>query len=491
MVNPRLAQLSDITGPAKLPKYDPDAHGVGIVHLGLGAFHRAHQAAITDTAISEAGGDWRITGVSLRSRSVVDALDPQNGLYTLIERGEKGTEGRVIGSIARVIAADPQATLDALCAPNVRVVTLTVTEKGYGIDRQTFGPDLQHAAVVSDLKTPENPKGVLGLLTAALAKRRARSIEPFAVLSCDNLPDNGGLLRRGVIGFARVNTPELADWIAENVAFPSSMVDRITPAATTNTRQEATRLTGCEDAAAIETEPFSQWVIEDHFPQGRPAWEHGGAIFVSDVKPYEEMKLRMLNGAHSMLAYTGFLLGHRYVRDVMNDESMARLIRRHLAAAAAGLAPLPEVDFTEYARDLQERFRNPAIAHKTFQIAADATEKLPQRIFAPAFEALDAGRDIRPFAFATAAWMRYCLGKEKSGSPYILHDPRAAEITEATTGAQRTAQAISTALHELPSLFPEGLKNSRHWRNNVESVLNEILQNGIRSAVTKEAAMIE
>lgn len=486
MTFPRLTRLSDVTGAAKLPGYVPDAHGTGIVHLGLGAFHRAHQAAITDAALAKAGGDWRIIGVSMRSRNVLDTLAPQNGLYTLIERGPNGSQGQVIGAIARVIAADPAATLEALCAPSVRVVTLTVTEKGYGIDRATGGPDLKHPAVAADLASPKNPSGVLGLLTAALAKRRAESINPFTVLCCDNLPENGGLLRRGVVGFAQETDPELADWISANVDFPSSMVDRITPAATEETLREATRLTGCEDAAAIETEPFSQWVIEDRFSQGRPAWEHGGAIFVKDVKPYEEMKLRMLNGAHSMLAYTGFLLGHRFVRDVMTDPSMVWLIQRHLGAAAAGLAPLAGVDFATYARDLESRFCNPAIAHETYQIATDGTEKLSQRIFAPALEALTAGRDTRPFAFATAAWMRYCLGLDEQGAAYEVRDPRGPEIAAGLSGQPRQAGAISTVLFDLPSLFPNRLKNDSNWRMNVVSILDGMLTNGVRSAISKE-----
>lgn len=408
----RLTRLADVTEDASLPSYDPSAHGVGIVHLGLGAFHRAHQAVMTDDALSRDGGDWRIVAVSLRSREVADALAAQNGLYTLIERDAGGMRGRVVASIARVIAADPAATLAALCDLAIRVVTLTVTEKGYGIDRGTGGPDRGNPVVAADLAAPDAPSGVLGLLVAALRRRRAEGAAPFAVVCCDNLPSNGAFLRGGVAGFAREVDPDLADWIARDVAFPSSMVDRITPAATDATLRDALALTGCTDAAAIETEPFLQWVIEDHFPQGSPAWEAGGAVFVEDVEPYERMKLRMLNGAHSMMAYAGFLAGQEFVRDVMADPDLAALVADHLAAAAGTLAPLPGVDVAEYARQLQERFRNPAIAHRTFQIAMDGTEKMPQRIWAPACDALAAGRRIEPFAFATAVWMRYCRGED-------------------------------------------------------------------------------
>ncbi|MEZ5797806.1 MAG: mannitol dehydrogenase family protein [Paracoccaceae bacterium] len=483
----RLSSLAAIRGQARLPGYDPAAHGRGIVHLGIGAFHRAHQAVLTDDALAAAGGDWRITGVSLRSTAVAEAMNPQNGLYTLIERGAAGTSARVIAAIRDVIAADPVATLAALVDPAVRIVTLTVTEKGYGIDRATGLFDPEHPAVRADLATPDAPSGALGLLVAALAARRRAGQAPFTVLSCDNLPENGRLLRGGVISFARIQDPDLADWIAAEVAFPSSMVDRITPAPTDETLAEARRQTGCTDLAAVETEPFLQWVIEDRFPQGRPAWEAGGAIFVADVAPYERMKLTMLNGSHSMLAYAGFLSGHRHVRDVMTDPALARLVARHLRAAAAELPALPGVDLATYAAALEGRFRNPAIAHETYQIAMDGTQKLPQRIFQPALSALAGGRPLAPFAFATAAWMRYALGQTDAGQPYDLRDPRAAEINAALTAAPQEAGAIFDALSGLPGLMPDALRAAADWRAAVVGPLARMLAEGMQTAVRLEA----
>ncbi|TWI29644.1 mannitol dehydrogenase family protein [Paracoccus sulfuroxidans] len=482
----RLTSLGDLQGPARKPAYDPAAHGRGIVHLGIGAFHRAHQAAMTDDALAASGGDWRITGVSLRSTGAAEAMTPQNGLYTLIERGARGTSARVIAAIRDVIAADPAATLAALCDPLVRIVTLTVTEKGYGFDRINGGFDATHPAVRADLANPAAPSGVLGLLVAALKQRRAARQAPFTVLCCDNLPENGHLLRNGVISFAAAQDRELADWIAAEVAFPSSMVDRITPAPTAETFAEAARQTGCEDLAAIETEPFLQWVIEDHFPQGRPNWEAGGAIFVADVAPYERMKLTMLNGSHSMLAYAGFLSGHRYVRDVMGDPELAALIARHLQAAAAELPALPGIDLADYAQALEQRFRNPAIAHETYQIAMDGTQKLPQRIFQPALTALHAGRSLAPFAFATAAWMRYALGQDEAGTAYALRDPREDEITAALATTPREAGAIFDALSALPGLMPDELRASPQWRAAVLQPLGRMLTDGIRSAMQHE-----
>ncbi|QUS36225.1 mannitol dehydrogenase family protein [Falsirhodobacter algicola] len=473
-------------GPIQ-PAYDPQAHGTGIVHLGLGAFHKAHQAACTDAALAASGGDWRIIGVSLRSRAAVDALNGQDGRFTLIERGEGGT-ARIIASIARgLTGADGMGPiLAAMTAPECRIVTLTVTEKAYGLDRATGGCDPAHPAVAADLRDPAHPTGVLGLLVRALSVRRAAGTAPFTVLCCDNLPSNGRLLRGAVVDAARRTDPALADWIAAKVAFPSSMVDRITPAATAETWAEAAALTGRPDPAAVETEAFHQWVIEDDFPLGRPDWEAGGAIFVSDVTPYEDMKLRMLNGAHSMLAYAGFHAGHRFVRDVITDPALSRLVLRHLRAAGATLGPLPGIDIDAYTDRLMRRFANPAIAHETFQIAMDGTEKMPQRIFAPALAARAAGQDLRPFAFAAAAWMRHVAGATHDTPPYDLRDPRAAEM-RAALGA---GGSVAAALSALPGIVPPALAADPAWQAPLREMLEAMLTTPMAEVLHREAAAI-
>ena len=485
----RLSSLADIAGPASRPGYEPGRHGRGIVHLGVGAFHRAHQADYTDAALAARGGDWRIVGVSLRGHDVADALNPQNGLYTLIERDAAGARARVIGSIERVIAGSRElaAVMQALVDPATRIVSMTVTEKAYGIDRARMMADLNHSAVAADLAKPAQPTGVLGVLTEALKRRRASGISPFVVLCCDNLPDNGAFVRAGVIDFARRSDPALADWIATDVAFPSSMVDRITPAATQQTLDDARQMTGCVDHAAIETEPFRQWVIEDRFPSGRPAWETGGALFVDDVRPYEAMKLRMLNGSHSMLAYAGFLTGRRYVRDTVGPAGFRPLIMRHLSTAASTLRPLPGIELDAYAADILARFANPAIAHETRQIAMDGTEKLPQRLLAPAVELLAKGADTEPFAFAVAAWMRYCLGRQDDGTAYALNDPREADIAKAISGV-RSPSDLARALHALPGLFPERLRSDPKWLDAVSSRLGRMMMDGMQAAVASELA---
>lgn len=443
----RLTSLNQVPEGLR-PGYDPGRHGVGIVHLGLGAFHKAHQAALTDLALAAAGGDWRILGVSLRQPKAADEVAAQNGLYTLIERGAAGTSSatvraRVVGAIAGALcsAGDPGPVLAAMAAPACRIVSLTVTEKAYGLDRVTRGCDPGHAAVAADLAAPARPQGVLGLLTAALRLRRQAGVPPFTVLCCDNLPDNGAALRGAVVDFARRLDPDLAAWIAAHTAFPATMVDRITPASTPQTLAEAARQTGTTDLAAVETEPFCQWVIEDTFPLGRPQWEAAGVIFTRHVAPYEAMKLRMLNGTHSMLAYAGFHAGHRFVRDVMADGALARLVRRHLDAAQATLPPMPGIDLAAYGRDLALRFENPAIAHVTFQIAMDGSEKMPQRIFS----AVPRAQDLRPFSFATAAWLRHVSGSTHDCAPYDLRDPRAAALQAATAGQDAAGMVAAVA----------------------------------------------
>lgn len=489
---PRLSCLKGLRAGARLPGYAPENHGVGIVHIGIGAFHRAHQAVYTDDALASDGGDWRILGVSLRGTSVADALNPQNGLYTLIERGPSGTKARIIASIAGVIAAsqDRKAVLAALCAPSTRIVSLTVTEKAYGIERKSGAVDLAHPAIARDLAKPQEPVGALGYIVEGLRLRQSAGLPAFTVLCCDNLPENGKLLRAGLLDFANRLSPALAGWIEANASFPSTMVDRITPASTEKTFADATSLIGCADLAAIETEPFCQWVIEDDFVAGRPHWEAGGAILVSDVAPYENMKLRMLNGSHSMIAYAGFLSGKKYVRDAMSDPALSRLVARHLEAAAKTLKPLSGIDLAAYAQDLAERFSNPEIAHETYQIAMDGTEKLPQRLLIPATFALESGEAIRPFAFAVAAWMRYALGRSEDGIAYALRDPREDTIAASLKATGNTAGAISDALHDIDGLFPDALKTSVKWRSSVETILAAILAKGMRQAIAEETAVI-
>ncbi|RVV98295.1 mannitol dehydrogenase family protein [Mesobaculum littorinae] len=485
----RLSETQGLPDDVRVPAYDRAALGEGIVHLGLGAFQKSHLAVYTDDALARSGGDWRIVGVSLRSDQAVRDLTPQNGLFTVIEAGVDGTQARVVGAVSRALAhahGDAEAVRAVLADPATRIVTITVTEKGYGLDRARGGADPQHPAIAHDLVHPEAPVGVAGLLVQALAARRAAGVPPFTILSCDNLPGNGDLVRGLILDVAGRRDPALRDWIAGAVACPNAMVDRITPAPDAEVRAMAAAMTGRTDAGAILTERFRQWVIEDRFPEGRPDWEAGGALFVEDVAPYEHMKLRMLNGSHSMIAYAGVLTGHTHVRDVMADAALARLVRRHLAAAAATLAPLPGIDFAAYGDDLARRFANPHLAHRTAQIAMDGTEKMPQRIYAPARDARTGGQDLRPFAFATALWMRFALGRHDDGTTFDLNDPRSDEIAARLQGAT-TAPGILAALTGEGSFLPTDLADDTTFAGVVTDILADLLERGAAATIADEA----
>lgn len=450
------------------PGYDRARLEPGILHIGLGAFHRAHQAIYTDAALASDFGPWGIEAVSLRSSATAQALNEQDGLYSVLVRDGAWTDIQVVGAILAAHAArdDPGLVLDRLADPAIRIVTLTVTEKAYGLDPKTGGLDRAHPDVQADLASPETPRGVIGHLVEGLARRRAAGTPPFAVLCCDNLPANGRIVERLVGEFAQACDAMLAGWIAANVAFPSSMVDRIVPVPTKKTLADAEALLSRRDAAAVETEPFMQWVIEDRFTTGRPAWEAGGALFVADVEPYERMKLRLLNGAHSLIAYLGQNRGLTYVCDVMAVPEYRALAESHMLEAARTLAPVPGIDLDAYIASLLARFANTAIAHATKQIAMDGTQKLPQRLFSPAVEARAAGRDGRSYARAVAEWIWFCRHQT------VIDDPRAAELIAAAGQSNATEDGFRAApFLDLPGLFPEALRSDTEWRRTLEAEL--------------------
>ena len=464
----RLTDATPLPAGVTAPVYDRAALRPGIVHLGFGAFHRAHQAIATQAALRQDFGPWGIVAVNLRSAAPIRDLAAQDGLYSVTTRGPQGDLVEVIGATVGWLCAahDPQAVLGALADPATRIVTLTVTEKAYGLDPATGGLDLSHPAIAADLADPTRPGGAIGMIVEALARRRAAGTPPFTVLSCDNLPANGRVVARLVRDMAARRDSGLADWIAAEVAFPSSMVDRIVPAATDDTRARAAAALGAEDALAVETEPFLQWVIEDKFPTGRPAWEAAGAIFVTDVAPYEKMKLRMLNGAHTLAAHLGILHGLEHVRDVMAVPALAAQVDAHMQAAAATLDPVPGIDLAAYRDDLLARFANPAIAHRCVQIAMDTSQKLPQRILSPALDARAAGSDAAAFARATGAWIAALAHRGQAD------DPRAAELMSAV--AAMPGDAPSAAFFAIAGLFPDALARDTAWRAAVDAAIREL-----------------
>ncbi|CDX42398.1 D-mannonate oxidoreductase, NAD-binding [Mesorhizobium sp. ORS 3359] len=406
------ATIAKLPAEALVPRYARNSITPGIVHLGVGAFHRAHQAAYVDACLADGESDWGIVGVSLRSPDTRDALKPQDGLYTLAIRDSAGEQLQVIGSIQSLLVApeDPGAVLAALTDPRTRIVTLTITEKAYL--RAADGTlDSAHPDIVHDLANPGSPKTAHGFLAEALTRRHASGTPPFTVLCCDNLPANGATLHRLLIEFAKLRDADLERHVAEEVAFPSSMVDRIVPATTDADRARIADELGVEDAWPVMTEPFRQWVVEDHFPAGRPAWERFGVTMVEDVGPFEDMKLRLLNGAHSGIAYLGLLSGHATVDRAFADPSIRQFVDRLWAEAIPTLPQDAGLDTTAYTAELADRFSNTALAHRTAQIANDGSQKLPQRIVASALARLEAGLIPEHLSLVVAAWIAACAAR--------------------------------------------------------------------------------
>jgi len=429
-----LTRLSDAT-LAHLPPgigrpgYDRTAMQAGIVHLGTGAFHRAHQAVVADAALRAGDRRWGVIGASLRSPATRDALAPQDGLYALNLRGETDRYA-VIGSIGRILVApeDPAALLAAMAHPAVRIISLTVTEKAYCLHPATGLLDEAHIDIQHDLSHPHAPRSAPGFLVAALARRRAAGLLPPTVLCCDNLPRNGVTLHRLLARLGAQNDPSLGAWIADEVACPNTMVDRIVPATTDADRARVAAALGMEDAWPVVAEPFLQWVIEDRFTAGRPDFEAYGAALVSNVAPFETMKLRMLNAAHSAIAYLGLLAGDATVADAVQDPGLGAFVRGLMRDAAQTLSVPPGTDVSGYGQALMERFANPALRHRTAQIALDGSQKLPPRLLDAMRDRLDQDLPVARHAMAVAAWMQHI-----ATSP-IVQDPLADTLARAVHG---------------------------------------------------------
>jgi fructuronate reductase len=448
------ARLSDRTlGQARgaaLPAYDRAQAQAGVVHLGVGAFHRAHQAVYLDQCLAAGDLRWGAVGASLRSPDTRDALAPQDGLYTLAVQGPEGERLQVVGAIKSLLVApeDPAALLARMADPAVRIVTLTVTEKAYGRDADG-NLDLARPDIAWDLANPEAPRSVHGFLAGALDARRRAGAPPFAVLCCDNLPANGETVRRLVLQFAGATDGDLACHIERDVAFPSTMVDRIVPATTDEDRARISAALGLEDAWPVKTEPFMQWVVEENFPQGRPDWEPFGVTVAKSVRPFEEMKLRLLNGAHSGLSYLGLLLGRESVSDAFADQRLRGFVEGLWAEAIPTLPRDAGLDPHDYKKALGQRFANTALVHRTAQIANDGSQKLPQRIVAAARARMEAGGDTTHMALVLAAWTAACEARGKTLPAGHFSDPldgRLEAIFATGEAAGETVQAVFEAV---------------------------------------------
>ncbi|KWN85150.1 mannitol dehydrogenase family protein [Burkholderia ubonensis] len=444
------------------PSYDRQAVRTGIVHLGLGAFHRAHQAVHTETVLEQGDLRWGIVGVELRRRHTVDLLAAQDHLYTVTERDGSGARARIVGAVHGALFAP--ASLPALLAliadPGVSIVSLTVTEKGY-CRRPGGGLDADDPAIRADLATPDAPRTALGVIAAGLRRRPAGA--PLTVLCCDNMTSNGDTLRALLIDYAERIDGALARRIRDDVAFPNSMVDRIVPAATPESLDWAQAHLGARDAAAIVCEPFSQWVIEDRFAGPRPRWEDAGARIVADVQPYETMKLRLLNGSHSAIAYAGQLRGRATVSDAMADPAIAAFVDGVMTHDLLATVDVPPgFDAHDYCATLAQRFGNPMLAHRTEQIAMDGTQKVPLRWLPALADSAAAGVERPYLERALALWLHYLTtARDESGRPLTISDPGAATLAATLIAASDASGAVRAALASAalagPAVWPDAL----------------------------------
>ena len=409
------------------PGYDVSSQRAGIVHFGIGAFHRAHQAVYTDDAMAAGDRNWRIIGVSLRSADVAEQLNPQNGFYTLVQRSTDQISARLIGAVAEVIVAPqaPDAVIAALASADTHIASFTVTEKGY-VRRPDGALDWDHADIISDRAGSAPPRTIYGFVAAGLARRKAAGLPGLTLLSCDNLADNGAVLHRLMRDYLTATNPLLADWFDQQCRCPGTMVDRIVPAMTDEDRRWIASVIGIADEGAVITEPFCQWVVEDDFAGPRPRWEAVGATMVPDVRPYEAAKLRMLNGAHSALAYLGLDRDHVYVHQAIADPALRGIIDRLMREeAAATLDRGGGIDLDAYADALIARFSNAALQHRLAQIAMDGSQKIPQRWLEPLAINQAAGRSTPATLQALAAWIVHVRGKKRP-----VDDPMAASLAD-------------------------------------------------------------
>ena len=454
-----MLSLDHLSADVVRPDYDRQKLKTRMVHIGFGAFHRAHQAVCSDRLASEHGSDWGYCEVNLNSGELIQALKQQDYCYTVAEMAGDQMALRVIGVVKDALHGKSDgidAVIEALSQPDVAIVSMTVTEKGYCYEPSSGKLDLAHPSIVHDIAHPNAPISLPGIILAGIVRRRERNLPPLSVMSCDNMPENGHVTRNVVLGLAEKQSHELAEWIAQHVTFPSTMVDRIVPAMTDETHAAMRDKLGCDDPVGVVCEPFLQWVIEDNFVSGRPEWEKAGAELVSDVLPFEEMKLRMLNGSHSFLAYLGNLAGYQHISDCMADPHYRQAALSLMLDEQAPTLSTQGVDLPAYANSLIARYENLAIKHRTAQIANDGSQKLPQRWLDSIRWHLKHGGSYDLLALGVAGWIRYVGGVDEQGQPIEIRDPMrdrlAQRVAETADGEARIAALLS-----LKAVFGEDL----------------------------------
>lgn len=468
------------------PSYDRDRLKPRILHVGFGAFARAHLLVYLDEVLRKTDGDWGVCAVRLNSgEEELTGLDSADHLYTVAEVDDGGITARSVGAV--VATCHPKRDgADALFArfenPDLAIISLTITEKGYC---QKDGElDLEHKGIQADLAAPQEPGTAIGYLVEGLRRRKDKGLGGLTLLSCDNLPKNGAVCRNVVLAYAERRDSRLARWIADNVSFPSTMVDRIVPALDDEGRAVLRSvLNGTDDPNGIVCEPFRQWVIEDDFAAGRPDFELAGAQFTDDVRPFEEMKLRMLNGSHSFIAYLGALAGHQTVSACMNDVPFRAAVFDLMMREQAPTLSMPaDVDLDAYARALIARFSNSRLKHRTTQIASDGSQKLPQRMLESVRYHMRTGGDWPRLALGIAGWMAYCRGRDDEGNPLPLADPMAEKLTDIAITTEDGAEYVREVL-EHSGVFPPLLSEDTGFRTRIAAAYRSLRENGARGAV--------
>ena len=480
--------LSQLPTGVETPAYDRSKIGVGIVHLGIGAFHRAHQEVYTDTVLAGGNTEWGFCGVDLLGPEVRDKLAAQDFLYTVATQSVEGQSLRVIGALREMLVGpeDPEALLMRMCDPAIRIVSVTATEKGYCHDPASGKLNFEHPGIKADLVSPDQPTTVIGYIATALRRRREAGTQPFTVMSCDNLFQNGKIARMAVISFAEALDVEFGKWVADNVAFPCTMVDRITPTTTSDDIARVGSALGVDDAWPVVCEPFKQWVVENNFPTGRPAWEEAGAEVVDDVEPFEFMKLRLLNGSHSALSYLGSLAGYETIAACMRDPAYVNFMRAMMNEEITSTLDMPQgVDVGAYKDSLVERFTNRAIKHRTAQIAMDGSQKLPNRICGPVRERLAAGGSIGHLALVVAAWMRYATGIDEKGNSFEVADPIASKLKAVAETAGNDPAALVKGYLSVSEVFGDDLANAQPFVEAVTDWLASLYAKGAAATVAE------
>jgi mannitol 2-dehydrogenase len=475
-------------GPnVRVPTYDRRSVGQQIAHIGVGGFYRAHQAVYADDLLHlGAGKEWGLCGVGLLKHDarIRDVLLSQDCLYTVVERGAHAEHARVIGSMVNFVfgPGNTGEVIEKLAADERRIVTLTITEGGYYVHQGTGEFDAQHPDIQHDLAHPHEPACSFGYLLEALDRRRTRGQAPFTVMSCDNLQGNGDIIKRMLLAFAELRDPKLHNWLLANCAFPNCMVDRITPATTDEHRALVRDEFGIDDGWPVMTEPFKQWVIEDHFPLGRPAWQEVGAQMTSDVLPYEKMKLRLLNASHQAMCYIGMLLGYQLAHEAMADPQIRKLVEQMMEIEVTELLPpVPGVDLSDYKKTLVERFSNPAIRDQLSRLGTEGSARIPKFVLPSISEQLEKGGPIRILTFVVASWFRYLTGKDDEGRDLPIIDPMSKKLCEAARSGGKDPENL-LSIHEV---FSKSLAGSPRFRAELGEALTSFYENGAPATLAR------